>query len=111
MASHLRLDLDGVEDLERSRGRKVACSTIQNSPSSYTHLAVVDANNATNHLWDNNHITKMSLDNCGLLIWRSFLLRLAQLFDETHWTTLEPTLEPPSCAGVNKADKLSDRGA
>jgi hypothetical protein len=53
----------------------------------------------------------MGFDNRGLLIWRSFFLRLAQLFDETHGTTLKSTLEPPSCAGMNEVDKLSDHSA
>jgi len=83
VACHLRLDLDGVED-----------------------LAVVDANNAANHLRDNNHIPEVGLDDCGLFIRGSLLLGLAQLLDQTHWAALKATAETTACTRVNKFNEL-----
>jgi len=83
VASHLRLDLNRVKD-----------------------FAIVNANNTADHLWDDDHVTKVGLNNCRLLIWRCFLLRLTQLLDETHGTALEPTLEPPSRTGMDEVDKV-----
>lgn len=73
-----------------------------------THLSIVDTYNTSNHLWDDNHVTQMGLDNSRLLIWGSFLLGLAQLLNETHRTALETTLEATTGTGVNEFDELSD---
>jgi len=52
-------------------------------------LARVNANNATNHLWNNNHIAKVCLDKIRLLIGLGLGLGLAQLLDQTHWLALQ----------------------
>jgi len=83
VTSHLWLDLHRVKD-----------------------LAVVDTNDTADHLWDDDHVTKMGLDDCRLLIRWSFLLRLTQLLDEAHRAALESTHEPPSCTGVDEVDKV-----
>lgn len=59
-----------------------------------TNFAVVDADDATNHLGDDNHVTEVSLDNSRLLIWWCLLLCLSELLDETHRLALQTTLEP-----------------
>lgn len=69
---------------------------------SSTNLAIVDANNTANHLWHDNHVTQVSLDDCWLFVGRGFLLRLAEFFDETHWAALETALEPSAGTGMNE---------
>ena len=71
-----------------------------------THLAVVDADNTSNHLWDDNHVTQMRLDNSGLLIGGCLLLRLAEFFDKSHGTALETPLEASASTGVDELNKL-----
>jgi len=46
VTGHLRLDFNSVES-----------------------LAVVDANNATDHFWDDDHVTEVGLDDGGLFVW------------------------------------------
>ena len=77
MTNHLRLDFDLVE-----------------------FLAAVDTNDAANHLWHDDHVTQMRLDQVGLLIWLGVLLGLAQLLDQAHRLALETTIEPTASAGV-----------
>ena len=78
VASHLRLDLNGVED-----------------------LAVVNTNDRANHLGDDDHVTEVGLDDCGLLVWGRLLLGLAELLDEAHRLALETALEPPAGTGMD----------
>merc|ERR1719414_1555954 len=52
-------------------------------------LALVDSDDAANHLGHDDHVTKMRLDSLGLLIGQASLLRLAQLLDEAHGLALE----------------------
>lgn len=72
------------------------------SPFESPHFAVVDADNAANHLRDDNHVTEMGLDDSGLFIGGSLLLSFAELFDETHGTTLETTLEPSASTSMDE---------
>ena len=67
-----------------------------------TDLAVVNPHDAPNHLWDDDHITEVRLDDGGLLIGGCLLLGLAQLFDETHWSTLETALEAAAHACMDE---------
>ena len=69
--------------------------------STWTYLAVVDTDDAANHLGDDNHVTEMGLDDGGLLIRGSLLLGLAELLDETHGLALETALEPSASTGVD----------
>ena len=78
VAGHLGLDFDRVED-----------------------LAVVDTDDGANHLWDDNHVAEVGLDDGGLLVWRGLLLGLAELLDEAHGFALETALEPTAGAGVD----------
>merc|ERR1719320_418314 len=40
-------------------------------------LAIVDTNNRSDHLWNNNHVTEMGLDNLRLFEGSSFFLGLS----------------------------------
>jgi len=83
VASHLRLNLNGVED-----------------------FAVVDADDGANHLGDDDHIAEVGLDDSRLFIRRGLLLCLAELLDEAHGLALEAPAEPAADAGVDKFDEL-----
>lgn len=83
VACHLRLDLNGVE-----------------------YLAVVDTNNAANHLRNDDHVTEVGLDDCGLFIRWSFLLSFAQFLNQTHGAALEATAESTAGTCVNEFNKL-----
>lgn len=67
-----------------------------------TDLSVVDTNYAANHLGNDNHVTKVGLDDGGFFIGRSLLLSFAKLFDQAHRLALETTLEPTTSAGMNE---------
>lgn len=85
MASHLRLYLHAVED-----------------------LSIIDSNNASNHLWDNNHVSQVCLNDRRLFVRWSSLFRQTQLFDETHRTAFETSLETTTGTGMDKIDKLKN---
>lgn len=86
MSNHFRLDLNLVELLSR-----------------------VDANHATNHFGDHNHVSKVCLDKIRLLVGFSLLLGLTQLLDQPHGLALETAVEPTASAGVNDIAKLVGR--
>jgi hypothetical protein len=83
VTNHLRLDFDLVEFLAR-----------------------VDTDDATNHFWDNDHVSKMRLDEVWLLIWSCLLLGLPQLLDQSHRLALETTVEPTASTSVNDITEL-----
>lgn len=83
MTNHLRLDLDSVE-----------------------LLSGVDADDAADHLRDNNHVTEVSLDKVGLLVGLSLLLGLAELLDEAHGLALQATVEPATSTGMDDVAEL-----
>ena len=74
------------------------------------HLSVVDTDNATNHLGDDDHVTQVGLDDSGLLIGGSFLLGFAELLDETHGLALETALETTAGAGVDELEVQDKKG-
>lgn len=80
---HLRFNLYGVELLPR-----------------------VDTNHASNHLRHNDHVPQMRLDGVRFLIRLGFLLRLSQLFDQAHGTTLETAIEPTASARMYNIAEL-----
>ena len=62
-------------------------------------LAVVNANNGTGHLRDDDHIAQVCFDNVGFLIRRAFLLLLTQFLDQSQRLTLKTTTDfPPDTA-------------
>ena len=83
MSNHLRLNFDLVEFLSR-----------------------VDANDATNHLRNHNHVSQMRLNEVGLLIGLGLLLRLTELLDQTHGLALETSVEPTAGACVDDITEL-----
>ena len=83
MTGHLWLDFDAVE-----------------------HLSIVDANDAADHLWDNDHISQVGLDNSRLLVWWSSLFGSTKLFNETHRTSLKTALEATTGAAMYEIYKL-----
>ena len=83
VTNHLGLDLDLVEG-----------------------LSVVDTDDGTDHLGDNDHVTEVGLDNSGLLHGGSILLGLTQLLDQTHGLALKTTLETSAGTGVDKVHEL-----
>lgn len=83
VSNHLRLNLDLVELLSR-----------------------VDTNDATNHLWDNDHVSEVSLNKVGLLVGLSLLLGLSELLDQTHGLALETTVEPTAGTGMDNITEL-----
>lgn len=83
VTNHLRLDFDLVE-----------------------LLSGVDTDNAANHLWNNDHVSQVSLDQIGLLVWLSLLLGLTELLDETHRLALQTAVEPTTGTSVNDIAEL-----
>jgi hypothetical protein len=83
VANHLRLDLHLVE-----------------------LLAGVDADNAADHLGDDNHVTEVSLDKVGLLVGLGLLLGLAELLDQAHGAALEATVDLSPGTGVDDIAEL-----
>ena len=70
------------------------------------NLSRVDTNNTANHLWDDDHVSEMGLDEVWLLIWLGLLLCLTELLDQTHWLALETTVEPTTGTGVDNIAEL-----
>jgi hypothetical protein len=81
---------------------KTGEKTVYHSEAQGTYLSVVDADNTSNHLRNDNHVAEVSLHNGGFLIRRCLLLRFPEFFDETHWAALQATLEPTAGASVNE---------
>mgnify|MGYP007001960829 FL=1 len=133
VTSHLRLDLnsgEGLSVLLVSDGFQVGGQVASDSPlfpfpnsvqlhpphrpipfkrpsdgknSNDTH---VDTDDGTDHLGDDDHVSQVGLDHGGLLVGSSLLLGLSELLNETHWSSLKTSLEPPSGTSV---DELFER--
>lgn len=83
VANHLWLDLDGVE-----------------------HLTVVNTNQGADHLWNNNHVSQMGLDDSWLLVGWSGQLGGSQLGNETHWLGAQASGESSSDSGTAQLGEL-----
>jgi hypothetical protein len=83
VTSHFRLDFNLVED-----------------------LTVVDTNDGTDHLGNNDHVTEVSLDDLRLLTSGGVLLGSTELLDKTHGLTLKTTLESSTSTTVNELHEL-----
>jgi len=70
VANHFTLDLNRVEN-----------------------FSIVNPNLASNHFWDNDHRSKMRLDNGWLISQSSFLFRFAESFQQGHGLTLQASGE------------------
>lgn len=83
VANHLWLDLNGVEN-----------------------LTVVDTNQGANHLWDDDHVSQVSLDNSRLLVgWRG-QLGGSQLGNQAHWLGTQASGESSSDSGTAELGEL-----
>jgi hypothetical protein len=79
VTGHLRLDFHGGE-----------------------RLSVVDTTDGSDHFRDNDHVSQVGLDGGRLLVGCGILLGLSQLLEKTEVLSLESSLEPSSCSGVNE---------
>jgi hypothetical protein len=69
-------------------------------------LSGVDTNDATNHLRNDDHVSKMCLDEVGLLIRSGFLLSLSELLDQSHRLSLQSSVESTSSTGMDDISEL-----
>jgi hypothetical protein len=83
VTNHLGLDLDLVE-----------------------LLSGVDADDAADHLGNDNHVPQVRLDEVGLLVGLGLLLGLAELLDQAHGLALQAAVEPAAGAGVHDIAQL-----
>lgn len=83
VANHLWLDLNGVEN-----------------------LTVVDTNQRTDHLWNDNHVSQVGLDNSWLLVGWGGQLGGSQLGNQTHWLGTQTSGESSSDSGSAKLGEL-----
>ncbi len=70
------------------------------------NLSVVDTDDRSNHFRDNDHITKVSLDNLRLLILTTVELSLTQALNQSERLTLKTTIKAATSATVDKVDEL-----
>lgn len=71
------------------------------STTTYTY-----ADDAANHLGDDEHVAEVGLDDGGLLVRRGLLLGLAELLDQAHGLALEAALETATGASMDELDEL-----
>ena len=83
VSDHLRSDFDLVED-----------------------LSIVDTDDRANHFWDDDHISEMCLDWCWLFVCLCIFLCLSEFLDESHWLSLESSLELSPCSSVEYIHEL-----
>lgn len=69
-------------------------------------LTVVDADDAADHLGNDDHVSPVSPDQLGLLAGRGRHLRLAQPLDEIHGLPLQAPVKPPAVSGVEELVEL-----
>ena len=67
-------------------------------------LSVVDSDDGTYHLWDDDHVPKVRSHGLWLLPSRSFLLSLVELLNQSVSLALQTTLEPIQ-ANVKRREK------
>jgi hypothetical protein len=72
-------------------------------------LSVVDSDHGSGHFRDDDHVTKMCLDNIGLLVGRAFLLLLPQLLDEGHGLALQTAAELAADSAGQEFTQLKTR--
>ena len=56
-------------------------------------LSVADSDHGTCHFRNVDHVSQVGLDNIGLLVGWTLLLRLVEILDESHWLSLEAMSE------------------
>ena len=65
-------------------------------------LPVVDSDDGSGHLRDDDHVAQVRLDHVWLLVGRALLLLLAQLLDERHRLALQAAGELAPVRGGRK---------
>lgn len=73
-------------------------------------LAVVDTNNGSDHLGDDDHVTEVGLNAGRLLIGTALQLGLAEALDQGQGLALEATVEASTSTAVDEVDKLKEEG-
>lgn len=76
VTNHLWLDLNGVE-----------------------RFTVVDTNERSDHLWNNNHVSQVSLNKNWLTSLGGGQLCLSHLFNQSHWLVIQTSGELSSNSG------------
>jgi hypothetical protein len=69
-------------------------------------LSGVDTDDTANHFRNDNHVTKVSLDQIWLLVGLGLLLSLTELLDKTHRLALQTAVEPTAGTGVDNIAEL-----
>ena len=72
-------------------------------------LTIVDSNDGTDHFWENDSVTEVGLDGDWLLTIWALLLGLGQLFNQSHWTSLDASGKLSSMSCVKHLDDISGR--
>ena len=67
-----------------------------------TYLAIVNANDAADHFWHNDHVTQMCLYNSRFFVRRCLLLSFAKLLDQAHGAAFETALEATASTSVDE---------
>jgi len=83
VSDHLRLDLNLVE-----------------------RVSVVDADDGTNHLWNDDHVSEVRSHGLWLLSLWGFLLGLVELLNQSVSLALQTTLELSPRSGAEELNKL-----
>lgn len=99
MACHFRLDLDGVEGLSSPTGH---CHLVWLAHRTY--FAVVYADDAADHLGDDDHVAEVGLDDGGFLVREGLFFGFAEFLDEAHWAALEAAVELAACTRVDELE-------
>ena len=70
-------------------------------------LSVVNTDDGTNHLRENDGVTEVSSNRDWLLTIRAFLLGLSELLDQSHRSSLDTSGELSSLSGIEHLDNIS----
>lgn len=73
------------------------------------NLSIVNSDDGSDHLWDDDHVSQVRLDRGRLLVGRGILLRLTQFLDKSHGLSLETSLELSSSTSVDNVHQLLRR--
>lgn len=73
------------------------------------NLSIVNSDDGSDHLWDDDHVSQVRLDRGRLLVGRGILLRLTQFLDKSHGLSLETSLELSSSTSVDNIHQLLRR--
>lgn len=69
----------------------------------------MDADHASDHFRDHDHVAEMGPDGIWLLPWGSILLSFPELLDESQRLTLKAPCESSSCSRMEELHELFTR--